>query len=177
MVEKPDRWAVLFDLDETLVLTSDLESLRRTRDWQAVYAAFDRTTLPVGTASSLKRLSEAGHQIGIITKSPRSYATRLVQYHSLEIPVLVAYHDVQRHKPHPESLLKAAVGLSIPPNRCIYVGDHQDDVIAARAAGFEIVAVRWGKSVNALDMKPVCEKWEDILSEVERITAGGEKNG
>jgi phosphoglycolate phosphatase-like HAD superfamily hydrolase len=177
MVEKLDSWAVLFDLDETLVLTSKLESLRRTRDWPAVYAAFDRTTLPAGTASSLKRLTEAGHQIGIITKSPRSYATRLVEYHSLEIPVLVAYHDVQRQKPHPESLLKAAVKLSIPPNRSIYVGDHQDDVIAARAAGFEIVVVRWGNSVNAIDMKPVCEKWEDILSEVERITAGGEKNG
>jgi HAD superfamily hydrolase (TIGR01662 family) len=176
MVGKPDRWAVLFDLDETLVLTSQLEALRRTRNWQAVYAAFDRTILPVGTDSSLKRLSEAGHRIGIITKSPRSYATRLVQHHSLEIPVLVAYHDVQRHKPHPESLLKAASGLSISPNRCIYVGDHQDDVLAARAAGFEIIAVCWGTSVNALDVKPVCASWKDILSEVERITAGGEKH-
>ena len=144
MVEKPDRWAVLFDLDETLVLTWDLEPLRRTRDWQAVYAAFDRPTLPVGTASSLKRLSEAGHQIGIITKSPRSYATRLVQYHSSKFPYLsltMTSKDISRI---PSRFGRAAVGLSIPPNRCIYVGDHQDDVIAARAAGFEIVAVRCG---------------------------------
>jgi HAD superfamily hydrolase (TIGR01662 family) len=172
MIEKPDQWAVLFDLDETLVLTSRLETLRRTRDWQAVYAAFDQTALPQNTTSSLKRLSEAGHRIGIITKSPRAYATRLVQHHALNIPVLVAYHDVQRHKPHPESLLKAASGLSIPPCRCIYVGDHQDDVIAARAAGFRVIGVCWGESTGALDIEPVCKRWEDILSEVERITAG-----
>ena len=44
-----DKWAVLFDLDETLVLSAALESLRRAGDWPKVYAAFGMTTLPPGT--------------------------------------------------------------------------------------------------------------------------------
>ena len=176
MIDRTDQRAILFDLDETLVLTSRLEDLRRSRDWQAVYAAFDRTTLPPSTAPSLKRLSDAGYKLGVVTKSPRPYATRLLRHHALNLPVLVAYHDVQRHKPHPDSLLKAALGLSIPPDHCIYVGDHQDDVAAANSAGFKVVVVGWGVSAEMIDVTPVCKTWEDILSEIDRITAGGEES-
>jgi hypothetical protein len=65
---------VLLDLDQTLVLTQALETLRRKRIWPQVYAAFDRTLLPPGT---LAFLSQAGKlaKLGVVTSAPRPYAT------------------------------------------------------------------------------------------------------
>lgn len=37
---------------------------------------------------------------------------KLLACHSLDLLVLMAFHDVVRTKPHPESLMKAAVGVT-----------------------------------------------------------------
>jgi phosphoglycolate phosphatase-like HAD superfamily hydrolase len=100
-------WAVILDLDETLVLTSALEALRKKRVWSDVYAAFDKTKLPGGTLKFLKRVAEIA-QLGVVTKAPRPYAEKLLAHYKMEIPVLAAYHDVKRIKPDPEALLLAS---------------------------------------------------------------------
>jgi HAD superfamily hydrolase (TIGR01662 family) len=168
-----DKWAVLFDLDETLVLSAALETLRRSRDWSSVYKAFGMTSLPPGTVEALKALTKSNHVLGVITKSPRSYAERLIQHHALGIPVLVAYHDVKLRKPHPEALFKACEAIGISPSNCIYVGDHADDIAAARAAGCTPLGVNWGSGTSTLDIDPVCVSWEGILTEVRRISSRG----
>src|ERR1017187_6061630 len=144
MLKDKSGWAVLFDLDETLVLTSKLEELRRKRLWQEVYASFGQTAIPPRTHECLERLRVENVATGVVTKSPRTYAEKLVRHHGLDIPVLVAYHDVRHRKPHPEAILLATSKLSIPPENCIYVGDDADDVAAARAAGAGIIVVCWG---------------------------------
>jgi phosphoglycolate phosphatase-like HAD superfamily hydrolase len=168
-----DKLAVLFDLDETLVLSSALESLRRARDWSKVYAAFGMTSLPLGTVEALNALGKSNLTLGVITKSPRTYAERLIKHHALEIPVLVAYHDVKFRKPHPEALLKGCESIGIRPANCIYVGDHADDIAAARAAGCIPLGVNWGSDTSTLDVNPVCISWEEILTEVRRISSRG----
>jgi N-acetyl-D-muramate 6-phosphate phosphatase len=47
-------------------------------------------------------------------------------------------------KPHPAPLLEAARLLGLPPQRCIYVGDDERDVVAGRAAGMPTVAATYG---------------------------------
>lgn len=54
------------------------------------------------------------------------------------IPVIVHGEDTKgRHKPDPYPLLLAAERLAISPESCIYVGDHKDDLSAAKAAGMQ----------------------------------------
>ena len=122
-----------FDLDETLVLTNTLEPLRKARRWKEVYAGFPKTSLPDGTLDFLKKLS-GKVKVGVVTKSPASYAEKLLAHHKIEIAVLVAFHDVKKLKPDPEALLVAAEKLGIEPSGCIYVGDDANDVQAAKAA-------------------------------------------
>jgi phosphoglycolate phosphatase len=60
-------------------------------------------------------------------------------------PDCVVCGDSTPHlKPHPAPLRLAAERLGLPPEKCIYVGDDQRDVQAARAAGMRPVAVEWG---------------------------------
>src|SRR5687767_9634337 len=94
------EFGVLLDLDQTLVLTSDIEHLRRRRDWLAVYSSFGDTRLPPSTVEFLRDLRTIA-TTGVVTTSPRSYAERLLRHHGLDVTVLVAYHDVRQRKPHP----------------------------------------------------------------------------
>ena|SRR3989344_5328008 len=51
--------------------------------------------------------------------------------------VIVLYEDTKKHKPHPDPLILAAKKLKIKPEECVYIGDAETDMEAARAAGMK----------------------------------------
>jgi HAD superfamily hydrolase (TIGR01549 family) len=156
---------ILFDLDQTLVLTSKIEQLRRGRAWEEVYKSFGLTSLPPGTKEFVKTVKLWG-ATGVVTTGPRPYAERLLKWHQLPLPVVVAYHDVAKHKPDPEPLLEAARRMKVSPNRSIYVGDSVDDILAANSAGSRALVVDWDGSFTAnaaseLDFY-ICKDWDEV---------------
>jgi len=156
--------AVFLDLDQTLVITQAIEALRQKRNWPAVYRAFDQTRLPLGTKAFLREAAKLA-TLGVITNSPRSYATRLLAYHDLDVRVLVAYHDVRNHKPNSDPILKAAEMVGLPVDHCIHVGDSETDIEASLGAGSITVAVAWG-AANPNHRKGVecfARNWEQVL--------------
>jgi len=168
---------VLLDLDQTLVLTDAIEPLRRKRDWRSVYQSFEKTTLPPGTRSFIQQITRIAN-VGVVTNSPRSYAERLLAYHELDIPVLVAYRDVTNHKPHPEPLLLAAKRLEIPVHRCVHVGDSATDIEASVRAGAMTLAVSWGAARAIVDVRVelVAHSWDEVFQFV-RSAAGSQAVG
>lgn len=156
---------ILLDLDDTLVLTSELEPLRRGRRWSEVYAAFAKTSLPPGTHRFAAWLAELG-RAGIVTSAPRRYAELLLAHHRLALPVLVAYHDTVRHKPHPEPLLEAARRLAWPASGCVHVGDTATDDAAAAAAGMRSIRVGWGAEGDS-----AVRDWDDVLARLAPLGA------
>lgn len=53
--------------------------------------------------------------------------------------------DTTAHpKPHPAPLLEAARRLGLEPQRCLYVGDDERDIVAGLAAGMSTVAATYG---------------------------------
>jgi HAD superfamily hydrolase (TIGR01549 family) len=163
-------WAVVFDLDETLVLTSTIEPLRRKRVWSEVYAAFEKTRLPNGTPEFLQKVIQIA-RVGVVTKAPRAYAEKLLAYHNLNIPVLAAFHDVTKRKPDPEGLLLASQKLAIEAPRCIYVGDDADDVLAARCAGYTPIGICWDVP-RQIGLHSICQSWDTVHKEIVRIIKG-----
>jgi HAD superfamily hydrolase (TIGR01549 family) len=163
-MKKNESWAVLFDLDETLVLTSALEPLRRKGRWSSVYAGFSKTELPKETIKFLEQVSRKA-TLGVVTKSPRFYAEKLLAYHKIEIAVLAAFHDVKKVKPDPEALLLAARKLGIEPSQCIYVGDDANDVRAAKAARCTPLGICWGERGD-IGLSSVCTSWDEVYDEI-----------
>jgi HAD superfamily hydrolase (TIGR01549 family) len=159
------RWGVLFDLDNTLVLTDAIEALRR-KPWSRCYAAFGLTKLPPGTVEFIERLRPLA-TLGVVTMAPRPYAEKLLAHHNLPIPVLVGYHDVVRRKPHPDPIAKATAMLQIPANECVYIGDDPDDIVAAASAGAVPIGLSWDGSLftkkEAEIAAGVCEDWKDVM--------------
>jgi HAD superfamily hydrolase (TIGR01509 family) len=63
-------------------------------------------------------------------------------------PTIVDGSQVQRAKPAPDLLLRAAERLGAPPRDCWAVGDSTWDIRAARAAGMAAMAVTAGSAVG-----------------------------
>jgi HAD superfamily hydrolase (TIGR01509 family) len=164
--------AVFLDLDQTLVMTHAIESLRKKRDWPSVYQAFHKTHLPPGTKAFIRQLGTLA-KVGVVTNSPRSYAVRLLTHHGLNVPVLVAYHDVKNHKPHPDPILKAAELVRLPIQRCIHVGDSVTDIEASVRAGSITIAVEWGSSdtISTEQVQFFARNWDEVLEFIRSTAA------
>jgi len=170
-------FGVLLDLDQTLVITQPLESLRntarRTRNWNPVYRAFDKTYLQPHTQSFVAQVSQLA-TVGVVTNSPRPYAERLLAHHNLDLRVLVGYRDVLNHKPHPEPILKGAELLGIPVENCFHVGDSATDIEASLRARAITVAVTWGSPNGQphAGVQLLAKTWEEVLQFI-RSRVGG----
>jgi 2-phosphoglycolate phosphatase len=94
---------------------------------------------------------------GIVTNKATRFTLPLLEYLALaaRANVIVCGDTTGQTKPHPAPLLHAAAQLGIAPAACVYVGDAQRDVAAARAAGMTALVARYG--YIAADIAP--ESW------------------
>ncbi len=94
----------------------------------------------------LAALESRGLAWGIVTNKAMRFAGPLTAALSLQptAACLVAGDSTPHTKPHPAPLLEAARRLSLPPERCAYVGDDRREFLAARAAGMAAWAAAWG---------------------------------
>lgn len=104
----------------------------------------------------LKHLESRDIPWGVVTNKPRLYTELLLKRTKAfaSCKTLVCADDLQNAKPDPEGILKACEELELAPQDCLYVGDHERDVIAGNRAGCRTVAVTFGyfdNSVNIAD--------------------------
>jgi phosphoglycolate phosphatase len=83
---------------------------------------------------------------GIVTNKIERYTLPLVQRLGLHsrARAVVSGDTTNRAKPHAEPLLFACRQCGIAPPDCLYVGDDERDVKAARAAGMPVAVARYG---------------------------------
>jgi 2-phosphoglycolate phosphatase len=108
------------------------------------------TRLFPGMEALLAEIEARGLRWGIVTNKSTRLTRLLVAALGLEArAACVVCGDTTPHlKPHPASLLHAAKQLALAPQACLYLGDDQRDVQAARAACMRSVAVGWGYGEN-----------------------------
>lgn len=99
-----------------------------------------------GVAALLGTLARHGMPWGIVTNKAARFTDPLTRAMPLLAPaVTVISGDTTPHaKPHPAPLLEAARRAGTAPQRCLYVGDDERDILAGRAAGMATVAATYG---------------------------------
>jgi pyrophosphatase PpaX len=100
-----------------------------------------------GMLELLQELHDDGRRLGIVTAKRR--ATVALAFETVPIEhlfdVVVAGDETERHKPHPEPLLRALEQLGGEAETAAYVGDSPFDIRAAKAGGLAAIAVTWGR--------------------------------
>ncbi|CAN0605167.1 unnamed protein product, partial [Ectocarpus sp. 12 AP-2014] len=81
---------------------------------------------------------------GVVTNKPRTFTEPLLDMLGLTPGSVVCPQDVTHPKPHPESLEKACRDLACEASKTVYIGDHERDIAAGRAAGMHSIAAAYG---------------------------------
>ncbi|MDB5815567.1 MAG: gph [Rhodocyclales bacterium] len=104
------------------------------------------TSLFADMNSLLMQLDAAGIRWGIVTNKHTRFTTPLLAALGLtqRAACVVSGDTTPRPKPAPEPLLHAAREIGVAPGQCVYLGDDERDIVAARAAGMPAIATRWG---------------------------------
>lgn len=91
-------------------------------------------------------LETAGTAWGIVTNKPEYLARDILPQLGWETrcAVLIGGDTLAEKKPHPMPLLVAAERMGFDASACVYVGDDERDIQAARAARMPSIAALWG---------------------------------
>jgi 2-phosphoglycolate phosphatase len=105
-----------------------------------------RTTLFAGMPQVLQALGHADIGFGVVTNKLSHFSEPLLAHLQLfeQLRCLVCGDTAARAKPHPDPLQLAARLAKVPIERCVYVGDAHNDVLAAQAAGMRVMVATWG---------------------------------
>ncbi|MBQ9273972.1 MAG: HAD-IA family hydrolase [Succinivibrio sp.] len=104
------------------------------------------TTPFAGIPKLVEALAKQGVKQAVITNKYERMAKKLLDNFSFcqSFSLLLGCDSLTHSKPHPEPLLKAMDRLQAAPQSTLYIGDHLNDIKAARAAGCMSCAALWG---------------------------------
>ena len=91
----------------------------------------------LGVSDLLNFLLDKKIPYGIVTNKPRKYTEIILKKSSLlrQSKVVICCDDGFKSKPNPEGINHACNILGVPNSKCIYIGDHENDLNASLAAG------------------------------------------
>jgi phosphoglycolate phosphatase len=114
---------------------------------RACRASIAELTAYPGVTAVLPLLRSQGATLGLVTSVPASFARMALESFGLlnDFTTLVAAKRGIPRKPSPAGIFFALRELGIEPTRRIwYVGDSNDDFLAATGAGISFAFASWG---------------------------------
>lgn len=160
-------FAVIFDLDLTLVDSSKSEQARSRRDWTLVYSLIPSFSIYPGIPEVFDYIREKKIKVAIVSTAPRTYIERVVNYFSIPCDCIVGYHDAKPIKPHPAPMLKALCELNTSSQNTISFGDRRIDILSSNSANIKSVACLWGTKEK--DLLVNSSPWQIIESPLDII--------
>ncbi|MDK2867010.1 MAG: pyrophosphatase PpaX [Clostridiales bacterium] len=120
-----------------------------------------------GVPMLLNHLNNMGIEMGIVTNNSREVLTLglnhlgIGNYFSHQI----TRNDVAETKPHPEGLMRVLEAMALRPEEVIFVGDTENDILAAARAGVISAFVGW----SVLDTAQLQTAPNYVLNEAEDL--------
>ncbi len=134
-------------------LLAAIESFKK--HYAAVNGKF--TQIYPGVIEGLQVWKSSGLKLGVVTNKPAMFTEALLDRMGLSdyFSVVVSGDTTPHKKPHPEPILHACRLFDVQPGRNLHIGDSENDILAARAAGSPSFCVPYGynegKPVDSAD--------------------------
>jgi len=147
-------------LSESMDAAVDSGALARGRELFGVhYGAVNgaRSRVYDGVREALQELHGKGIKLACVTNKPRVFTLQLLQRMELQaaFAAVVAGDDTPQKKPHAEPMLHACALLKVAAADAVVIGDSDNDMQSARAAGCASIRVQTGynegRSVSHVD--------------------------
>ena len=116
-----------------------------------------------GVEQCLRRLQALGYRQGIVTNKPSHFVQPILDALGIAdcFALWLGGNCVPVKKPSPEPLLHACQELGVSPARTLMVGDSENDVLAAKAAGMKVVGLTYGYNYG----RPIADSRPDWVFE------------
>ena len=127
-----------------------------------------------GVLAGLDRLHKAGRPMSVVTNKPRNFTERLLDRLHVRalFAAIVAGDDGIRRKPEPDMLLEACRRMRTAPRETLMLGDSDNDVAAARAAGCPVWCVPYGYNEGRGPETLTCDRLVPTVEEAAREILG-----
>jgi phosphoglycolate phosphatase len=126
-------------------------------EFKEIYAGnlHDRSRVYDGIPEVLNALVDRGIKISVLSNKPHLLTLEVCNYYLSPWPfdpVLGQREEVPR-KPDPAAAYEIAEHMGIEPEKILFVGDSDNDILTAQAAGMHPLGVSWG--YGRLEDKPI----------------------
>lgn len=124
-----------------------------------------------GVAEGMQRFQAAGWPMAVVTNKPRYFTERLLERLGVKplLAAIVAGDDGIRRKPHGDMLIAACKAMDVPPERTLMLGDSDNDIVAARAAGCPVWCVPYGYNEGKPPHQLACDRLVASVDEAARL--------
>ena len=117
-------------------------------EFKEIYAEnlHDKSRVYDGITEVLDELVSRGIKISVLSNKPHKMTLKVIEYYLSSWPfepVLGQREEVPR-KPDPAGATEIAEAWGIAPERILFVGDSDIDILTAQAAGMQARGVSWG---------------------------------
>jgi len=126
-----------------------------------------------GAEAALARLSGAGWRLAVCTNKPERMARDVLAATGLAgwFAAVGGGDSFPARKPDPAHLLATLAAAGADPARAAMLGDHRNDILAARGAGVPGVFAAWGYGAPAMaeGAAAVCRGFSDVADIMETL--------
>jgi phosphoglycolate phosphatase len=128
-----------------------------------------------GAIEGLRLLHGSGRRLGVVTNKPRYFTLKLLERVGVEamFAAIVAGDDGIRRKPAGDMLEAACARMGSAPGETLMLGDSENDVIAARAAGCPVWCVPYGYNEGRGPETLACDRLVAGVHEAARLIVRG----
>ena len=129
-----------------------------------------------GALEGMQRLRAARLPMGVVTNKPRLFTQRLLDDARATpfLAAIVSGDDGFTRKPAPDMLLAACARMGVEPGRTLMIGDSDNDIVAARAAGCPVWCVPYGYNEGKPPQALACDRLVESIDAAARLIIGGE---
>ena len=153
-----------------------IDVTRAVERFEAHYAQTIATeaALYPGVLDGLHRMKAAGLPLAVVTNKPRFFTLQLLERAQvLELfAAVISGDDGIRRKPEADMLLAACEKMQSEPAATLMIGDSDNDILAARAAGCPVWCVPYGYNEGRGPETLACDRMVATVAEAAEKISG-----
>jgi len=155
-------------------ISTDLDELLIKRGLEIFYQTYQsfnciETRLYPEVLDTLTELKQRGYRLAIITNKPERFIAPIVDGLGLNglFELIIGGDTLEKRKPDPLPLHYACQQLSVNTDQCVMIGDSKNDILAAKAANMQSVALtygyNYGEDIGIYHSELVIDNFADLL--------------
>jgi phosphoglycolate phosphatase len=163
-------------------ISPDLDETLKARALNIFYQTYQthnciETRLYPDVINTLTELKKRGYRLAIITNKPERFITPIIDGLELNglFELIIGGDTLEKRKPDPLPLHYACQQLSVNTDQCVMIGDSKNDILAAKAASMQSVALtygyNYGENISIYQPELIIDDFADLLSALNSVTA------